>query len=214
MLIAALYVETGGVYFGVDGVDPWDEDRDARHYPGPYRVVAHPPCQRWGRFWHGSTRKPHQFQFGDDKGCFKAALAAVRCFGGVLEHPADSGAWNSPNHPTRPGFGLPIPERGGGWTKPDEHGGRSCCVDQGHYGHKARKRTWLYAAGIRFPDLIWGACTQRIPQWMIDRYGYAKARKIGVIAMEGGKDKQAKRSRSPIQFRDLLIEMSTDSGNG
>jgi hypothetical protein len=54
-MIAALYVETDGAYFGLPGVDPWDEARDARKYAGPHPVVAHPPCQRWGRFWHGST---------------------------------------------------------------------------------------------------------------------------------------------------------------
>lgn len=91
-MIAALYVETGGCYFGLPGVDPWDVTRDARNYAGQHPVVAHPPCQRWGRFWHGSTRKPHQFKLGDDGGCFAAALAAVRKFGGVLEHPADSHA--------------------------------------------------------------------------------------------------------------------------
>jgi hypothetical protein len=58
--VAALYVEPQGCYVGVPGVDPWDEARDARTYAGPHPVVAHPPCQRWGRFWHGSTRKPHQ----------------------------------------------------------------------------------------------------------------------------------------------------------
>lgn len=52
----------------LDCVDPWPIDRDARKYAGPHPVVAHPPCQRWGRFWHGSTRKPHQFQLGDDGG--------------------------------------------------------------------------------------------------------------------------------------------------
>lgn len=26
--VAALYVETGGVYFGLTDVDPWDEARD------------------------------------------------------------------------------------------------------------------------------------------------------------------------------------------
>ena len=45
-MIAALYVETGGAYFGLEGVDPWDE---ARRYAGPHPVVAHPPCQRWGK---------------------------------------------------------------------------------------------------------------------------------------------------------------------
>lgn len=48
MNIAALYVETGGAYFGLPGVDPWDEARDARRYAGPLPVVAHPPCQRYG----------------------------------------------------------------------------------------------------------------------------------------------------------------------
>lgn len=80
--IAALYVETGGAYYGLPHVDPWDKDRDARTYGGPHPVVAHPPCERWGRFWHGSTRKPHQFKLGDDSGCFAAALDAVRTFGG------------------------------------------------------------------------------------------------------------------------------------
>lgn len=93
MTAAALFVETGGVYFGLPGIEPWDETRDARRYAGPWPVVAHPPCQRWGRFWHGSTRKPHQFELGDDGGCFAAALRAVVLFGGVLEHPADSKAF-------------------------------------------------------------------------------------------------------------------------
>lgn len=46
--VAALYVETGGCYFGLEDVDPWDIHRDARLYPGPWPVVAHPPCERWG----------------------------------------------------------------------------------------------------------------------------------------------------------------------
>ena len=54
--IAALYVETGGSYYGLPGVDPWDERRDARLYPGPHPAVAHPPCQRWGKLWAGQLR--------------------------------------------------------------------------------------------------------------------------------------------------------------
>ena len=67
-MVAALYVERDGAYYGLDNVDPWDAERDARTYAGPWPVVAHPPCERWGRFWHGSTRKPHQFKLGDDGG--------------------------------------------------------------------------------------------------------------------------------------------------
>jgi len=68
-MISALYVETNGCYFNLPDVDPWDEQREARLYNGPNPVIAHPPCQRWGRFWHGSTRKPHQYTKGDDGGC-------------------------------------------------------------------------------------------------------------------------------------------------
>lgn len=198
--IAALYVETNGAYYGVPGVDPWDEDRDARQYAGPYPVVAHPPCQRWGRFWHGSTRKPHQFKLGDDSGCFAAALEAVTKWGGVIEHPADSHAWAH--------FGLPIPKRGEGWTAESFWTGRSCYVEQGHYGHASRKPTWLYAVKTEYPELDWSRGAQRIPQWMIDRYGYEKARRIGVVAMVGGKDKTRIRNATPLPFRDILISIA------
>ena len=199
-MIAALYVETDGVYYGRADVDPWDEARDARRYDGPHPVVAHPPCQRWGRFWHGSTRKPHQYKLGDDNACFAWAMNAVRRYGGVLEHPADSRAWGH--------FGMIRPERGRGWTRPDAHGGRSCYVEQGHYGHEARKPTWLYAVGVENCFLIFVRGKQKLPQWMIERYGYAKARKIGVVAMIGGKDKQKIRNRTPPRFRDVLLAMA------
>ena len=114
-VIAALYVAKDGCYSGVDGVDPWPIERDARSYAGPWPIVAHPPCQRWGRFWHGSTRKPHQFKKGDDGGCFAAALDAVRRHGGVIEHPADSHAWAH--------FNLNAPPRSGGWIAADMMGG-------------------------------------------------------------------------------------------
>ena len=180
-MVAALYVETDGAYFNQAGIDPWDEPRDARKYAGPHPIVAHPPCQRWGRFWHGSTRKPYQFKLGDDSGCFAAALHSVRTWGGVLEHPADSRAWSH--------FGLNPPPREGGWIAADFHGGWTCYVEQGFYGHVSRKPTWLYAARVALPALRWGRGAQRIPEWMVERYGYEKARRIGVVAMVGGKHK-------------------------
>ena len=48
-MIAALYVQRGGIYWDLPDVDPWDEARDARLYAGPWPVVAHPPCARWCR---------------------------------------------------------------------------------------------------------------------------------------------------------------------
>ena len=201
-MIAALYVETRGCYFGLEGVDPWDEARDARLYDGPFPVVAHPPCQRWGRFWHGSTRKPHQFEKGDDGGCFAAALSAVRRFGGVIEHPADSHAWDA--------FNLPKPPRHGGWVG-NAFDGWSCCVYQGHYGHVAGKATWLHVSGARLldlPDLIWGKTEQRIHPRALELHGYEKARRIGMMAMIGGKDKTKIRNATPIAFRDVLLSLA------
>lgn len=200
-MIAALFVEKDGVYFGVPNVDPWDEARDARRYNGPYSVVAHPPCQRWGRFWHGSTAKPHQYKMGDDEGCFYAALASVRRFGGVLEHPADSHAWAA--------FGIQKPPRSGGWIKADDFGGFTCYVEQGHYGHMSRKATWLYAVNTQLPELKWGSSGQRIHPIALERYGYEKARRIGMMAMVGGKNKTRIRNATPPDFRDLLLQIAT-----
>ena len=187
--VAALYVEPDGVYADLPGVDPWPEARDARTYAGPHPVVAHPPCQRWGRFWHGSTRRPHQFKLGDDGGCFAAALAAVRTWGGVLEHPADSHAWAW--------FGLNRPSRDGGWVAADFVGGWACYVEQGHYGHMGRKPTWLYAAHVDLPEMRWGVGVQRLHPVALERHGYEKARRIGMLAMVGGKDKTKIRNATP-----------------
>lgn len=201
-MIAALFVEAGGCYYGLPEVDPWDELRDARLYAGPHPVVAHPPCQRWGRFWHGSTRKPHQFKLGEDGGCFKAALDAVRRFGGVIEHPMDSHAWKF--------FGLKKPARAGGWVEAGA-GLWTCCVYQGHYGHLAGKGTWLLVAGVprdQLPDMEWGKCAQRIHPRALELHGYKKARRIGMMAMVGGKDKTRIRNATPEAFRDVLIAIA------
>jgi hypothetical protein len=201
--IAALYIEPDGVYANQPGIDAWCEMRDARCYAGPYPVVAHPPCQRWGRFWHGSTRKPHQFALGDDGGCFAAALASLRAFGGVLEHPADSRAWQM--------FGIPHPKRGAGWLDIGG-GGWTCYVQQGQYGHLANKGTWLLYYGQQPPfDLNWTIGEQRLDPVALAKHGYKKASRIGIIAMMGGKDKTKKRKATPIAFRDALIKLANHS---
>jgi hypothetical protein len=197
-MIAALFVQTDGCYFGLPDVDPWDEPRDARKYAGPWPVIAHPPCQRWGRYWHGSPLKPHRYRLGADDGCFATALAALRRWGGVIEHPAHSHAWKA--------FALPKPDSAGGWRR-DAFGLSACHVEQAHYGHLARKATWLLAAGVGLPELRWGPAPQRLPAYAVERYGYEKARRIGVMAAVGGKDKTHIRNATPIEFRDLLLSM-------
>jgi hypothetical protein len=81
-------------------------------------------------------------------------------------------------------------------------------VDQGHYGHFSNKATWLYAVGTERPALHWGKGPQRLPAWMVERYGYEKARRIGVMAMVGGKDKTRIREATPPEFRDVLLHLA------
>lgn len=153
-MIAALFVETNGIYFDREDVDPWDLKRDARKYDGPFAIVGHPPCQRFGRYWHGGPSAKKKLFIGTDDGCFKAALRAVRTWGGVLEHPEASHAWRL--------FGIVKPPRKGGWVRADDFGGYTCCVEQGHYGHRARKATWLYAVDIDLLVLKWGPSAKNI----------------------------------------------------
>lgn len=180
--VAALYVETNGAYFGLPGVDAWDEQRDARLYDGPYPVVAHPPCKTWSIM---SQCRP-EIARGDDGGCFRAALDAVRKFGGVLEHPAYSRAWSH--------FGL-APPRLHGWTGTLLDGGWTCAVDQAHYGHRANKWTWLYYVGPEPPALKWGGAP----------FTGRTVRNDG----GGGRDQ---RSRTPVPFRTLLLTLARGAG--
>lgn len=201
--VAALYVEKDGAYFGIPGVDPWDEDRDARQYDGPHQVVAHPPCQRWGKMWAGQPlwikKTGERKTKGDDGGCFAAALSAVRACGGVLEHPFGSHAWAH--------FGLSIPPRTGGWVKADDYGW-TCCVEQGRYGHYARKPTLLYAVRADLPSLAWGKSAPVFPQWAIDKYGIEKCKKAGELAFKGGGTNSTPRIHTPPAFRDLLLSIA------
>lgn len=207
-MIAALYVETNGAYFGLDGVDPWDEARDARNYAGPWPVVAHPPCQRWGKLWAGQPlaikRTGIRKIKGDDGGCFAAALDAVRRFGGVIEHPEQSHAWDH--------FSLNKPSRHGGWRAADYLGagryGWTCCVEQGRYGHHARKPTWLYAVGVDLPELQWGRSEMKLDPDVVARIGIARAKRRGEVAAKGGGTDSTPRISTPPAFRQLLIDMA------
>lgn len=195
--IAALFVETNGSYFGLDGVDPWDEERDARTYCGPYPVVAHPPCHLWTRFahvnyarWGGEHNRP-----GNDDGCFLSALANVRKYGGVLEHPAFSDAWKK--------FHLPRPVEGK-WLQdgPDW----VCEVWQSAYGHKARKRTWLYYCGSSVPpEMIWERPNGTHQIGFHDQRG--KERNKPTVSGKAA-------SATPKDFRDALIMIARNANKG
>ncbi len=186
LTVAALYVETNGVYYGLPDVDPWDEERDARLYAGPWPVVAHPPCARWSRM-AGFAEHVHGVKRGEDGGTFAAALDAVRKFGGVLEHPAFSAAWDR--------FNLPEPVTYHGWTG-GLCGGFSAYVEQGKYGQELRKRTWLYCHGIDPPTLLWGYSPN-------DGDGSKWS-----AAWNRGGGNNGRRERTPLAFRDVLLDMA------
>lgn len=192
-MIAALFVQTNGAYYGLPDVDPWPEERDARLYAGPWPVVAHPPCSRWCRL-AGLVEARWGHKRGDDGGCFASALASVRRYGGVLEHPAYSDAFAA--------HGIPAP-RPGGWQR-TLCGGWVCYVEQGRYGHPAKKATWLYAVTDRpppldcrlFPDAMGGA----IVSWCGN---HARASMVGRPRL----GKKAA-SATPPAFRDLLLRIA------
>ena len=190
-MIAALYVQTNGAYYGIDGVDPWDEDRDARLYDGPWPVVAHPPCNVWCIAAYPAITKGY-IKAGDDGGCFQHALDVVRTCGGVLEHPAYTNAWKE--------YALLRPQRGGGWSKSLYDDGWVCEVDQAQYGHAATKNTWLYAVGCELPALIWG------------KYPNAKYRLRNIHNSSGNDRLPHLRGKSisatPEPFKQILIDMA------
>lgn len=196
--VAALFVEERGPYAGLPGVEVWGVSRDARTYAGPHPVVCHSPCERWGRYWHGGPSARVRRTKGDDGGCFAAALASVRRWGGVLEHPEASAAWFA--------FGLRTPPCGGGWVAADFDGGWTCCVWQGHYGHRAQKATWLYAVGVELPSLRWGKSPSAV---RLDE-GFHSAEERRRAVKTGICQRLSKRQRlsTPPEFRDLLLSMA------
>lgn len=179
-MIAALFVEKNGVYYGLPDVDPWDKDRDARLYDGPHPVVAHPPCTTYCVMANCRPELKKQ----SDGGCFATALGAVRRWGGVLEQPAFSTAFRK--------HGIPDPKTGHGWQRCID-GGYVCYVEQGRFGHKAKKGTWLYAFGVD-PDVFE---RRKLTSTMKGRWNHGKNRIKGHVALG-----------TPPAFRDLLLSIA------
>lgn len=230
-MIAALYVQTDGCYANLPGVDLWDEARDARLYPGPWPVVAHPPCTRWCRLAKFVEAR-HGHKVGDDGGTFAAALAAVQRWGGVLEHPAFSLAWAA--HDLAPPGAY-------GWTRGLFGPGWVCEVSQAAYGHRAPKLTWLHYCGDAPPPPLdwarpamregpWVPCNEGCGEWWCEahkRHAFecdcppveewssspyatgrtAKGRRRGVVETQGKKERDA----TPPRFRDLLLSLARGS---
>lgn len=133
MTVAVLFARADSHYKALAGVDVWDAERDARAWPGGCPVVAHPPCRAWGRLRAFARPRP------DEMNLARLAVALVREFGGVLEHPAGSTLWTAQK--------LPMPgER-------DQYGGWTLAAPQKWWGHKAEKATWFYVVGCEPGDI-------------------------------------------------------------
>jgi hypothetical protein len=127
--VTVLFARKDSHYKGMRGVRVYDENRDARTFPGGTPVVAHPPCAQWGRL--RAFARPDALK----KNLAVLAAATVRTEGGVLEHPYGSTLWKTCE--------LPMP------GVIDEWGGFTTCVLQQWWGHRAAKPTWLYICGIK-----------------------------------------------------------------
>jgi len=131
--VAVLFARADSVYKTLPGCDVYDMERDARTYDGPHPVVAHPPCRAWGNFAMFAKPRP------DERNLARLAVALVREFGGVLEHPYGSKLWPAQR----------LPETG----QRDAWGGWTLVIDQHWWGHRAQKRTKLYIVGIEPCDI-------------------------------------------------------------
>lgn len=188
-MIAALFVQPAGAYFGLPGVDLWDEARDARKYHGPWPVVAHPPCSRWCKPLAKVNQTRYGHKIGDDGLRFHRALACVLWFGGVLEHPAHTYAWDH--------YGLRKPKRGS-WQQSEQGSYWVTEVSQSAYGHKARKNTWLlYCGDTAPPALDWSDPKgTHLTSWL------QRTKRVAPRITKKEADK------TPPAFRDMLLDLA------
>ena len=178
--VAALYIDPRGPYPRMEGVDCWDEARDATAYMGPHPVITHAPCGPWGHL-----RALCRYQRRD---LAPLAIRQVRRWGGVFEHPQGSLLWREQD--------LALPRPG---VPPDRYGGVTISVEQVAWGHACRKPTWLYLVGIDLEFALAGVRTGGLPT-----HGIAsRARRGGLLAPSA-----EVRRRTPPAFAEWLVALA------
>lgn len=121
--VAILCASPVSYYHQMDGVDVYDQARDARTFDMSSPVVAHPPCRAWSAFLeHQAKPEPSEKDLG------LWCCEVLKLCGGVLEHPAHSRLFQAAGLP------LPMQTKGHLWT---------IQVDQRWWGYICKKATWL-----------------------------------------------------------------------
>ena len=127
-MIPVLFTQENSNYNKIKIFDCYDIKRDALSFNGRIPLIAHPPCRKFSKL-RGLSTAP----LSEKKLAF-FALAKVRQFGGILEHPRSSTLWKDGN------FNLD--------GSVDSYGGFLRSVDLSWFGFPARKKTMLYFCGI------------------------------------------------------------------
>lgn len=179
--IPVLFTQKESVYLTIPKADCWDIERDARRWGGGSAIVAHPPCRAWGKLRTFAKPPPGEKELGI------WAIRKAQLWGGVVEHPEGSHLWKE--------LGLPFGK------DQDKFGGWTLKIDQHPFGHKARKRTWLYIVGVKpqeIPNypLSW-ECVQHFVAWTKAKPGLSKP----------------ERSATPRLFAEFLIEIAQMANN-
>jgi hypothetical protein len=124
---------------------------------------------------------------------FVHSLCTVLILGGVLEHPANSYAWDQ--------YRLLKPERGKWKYSSSTIKYWVTEVSQSAYGHPARKNTWLLYSGHKDPPAL---------DWSDPRGTHLTSwlQRTSRVAPRLSKKNAIK---TPAEFRDLLISLASQS---
>lgn len=176
--VAALFCRADSVYRTLALVDVFDARRDALTWGGGCSVVAHPPCRAWGRL------RAFAHPLIGERDLARFAVAMVRRWGGVLEHPAGSLLWRDQC--------LPLGRQSDAW------GGFTMPVNQCWFGHRAAKSTWLYIVGTARPDVPRFVVSLDPPSHCVE------TRKRGGLPSVS----KAEREATPLEFARWLVDLA------
>lgn len=186
--VAVLFVRPGSVYKAIPGCRTYGLPmQDARNYPGGMPIVAHPPCRAWSCLKAFARPRPGERRLA------VWSVLQVRRNGGILEHPKGSGLWRS----------MCLPKPG---CDPDAWGGWTIEVDQFHFGHKARKRTWLYIVGTA--DVPSMPHRDGEPTHVIDRPGRRRKTERPNTAGQKPWCTKAECEATPPAFAEWLVDLA------